>query len=382
MTNKKSKSFVLAALLLSLVAVNQVKGQVQIFQSGNNLFVFGGTEDNNVGFSNFNNDIRSIKINDYFSNPATSTFHTNVDNLFILLGGGDNYIQTYSTFATSIVAGDLVIQTGAGFDQAKLSGVEVYGDADISLGDGDSFIEIGNTDFTGNLAITTGDGEDVINLGTGWETFYGRVGGDFSVRLGANVDRIWLNRFTCDGRLTIDGQGHDDFIFLTSDSSSNYPGHYNDVNIYGRWGADTIVVEDAILEGDLYIDAANGDDTVQVRSNFDSLLSRFTPMEVAGEVFIQAGRHHDDVLVYKLETDEFVKIGGDGGDDDISITNCIIANHLELDLGVGTDNLVIMTTQTKSAEILGGDGFDTGDQFGSTFGSSQTIAEFEAGNLN
>lgn len=227
---------------------------------------------------------------------------------------GDDFVDieegttlNYSTINTS--EGNDTITINRDPDDARIT----FQSSALNTGDGDDTVEVTNTTFLkladGNYsALNTGDGDDEITInggtifqdasyivaGTGADKIYlnsgstfnfSRVYGDYADDNVGGNDEIHVNGavFNANGHGGIYGGGGDDKIFVNS-------GTFNDANIEGGAGNDTIVIgKGNNMSSTTIKGGAGNNDTLVV--NDDSTIN-FS--KVSGIEKIQLGGHADE----------------------------------------------------------------------------------------
>lgn len=258
------------------------------------------------------------------------------------------------------VGGNLSVALGEGIDQllAGVGRLNVGGSANVTLGEG----LIGVTNLQGttigaNVSVLGGSNSDIVvfngatvggglhsSLFGGNDFFFAvdsTVGGNTNVDLGSlndldgslNTLLISNTRLTREANLT--GGVGNTFLILNGTEVGTAP-NQDALRIFGGREADTVVLSNGVLlNEDLLIDTAGGDDVVVIGGG------AVTQVRHDVEIFTRDG--NDTVIINGLAvgtgtfTDDNLDIYLGDGNDTLTIANTFVLNRLRADGGAGVD---------------------------------------------
>jgi hypothetical protein len=188
-------------------------GDVQVFlDSSGNLIVTGDASANGIQLDQFGEFViqgidaggSPTSINGV-ENGIASFPVTGKGDIRILLGDGNDIIETGTRSDSVDPPDDLVIDTGAGDDSVLTIGdTNIGGDLLVTTGAGNDSVFIVTTEIAGDLTLSTGADNDTIEI-------YGSVvGDDLQVTTAAGADSVSIGVFNGPagrvlGRVTVNG---------------------------------------------------------------------------------------------------------------------------------------------------------------------------------
>lgn len=219
------------------------------------------------------------------------------------------------------IAGELEIVTGSGRDVVAVGGVQTGYSMEVFTGNGRDEVGLCDIHAGQNLLVVTGnDEDDVLISGIEFDLlgdeFINFVGYTATIDTGFQNDDVCIENLVCDkGSLVIvTNDGHDDVR----------PGEcFFDEPVEGVGGDDFGFVS---VDKDLIVNVGNGTDEVRINntvvgSNLIALLGNGTDDLLFDGVFVEhlthvnAGSHHDDVLLFDFDTKWLECFMGNGDDD-------------------------------------------------------------------
>jgi len=251
--------------------------------------------------------------------------------------------------------------TGFGHDQVSLGIDKIVStrlDLSISLGEGDDTLDGKRLYIGGNQTVDAGIGSDRIG-------FLGAVlpnefvlgtssGGQTTILGGDGNDQVRLSYSFIVGQWQVHGGLNDDQIDIRFSASNG------NVSVLGDFGLDTLVVDANFLIANLLIDGGAGGDRVELRNSLGLQLA-----------IINSGSGEDSVAVSNLTAtglqldlagngdtaevrssllDDFFASLGDGNDR-LTLFGNLVRRSIDLDGGMGADELIDPTGSTLRARL-------------------------------
>ncbi|MEL7496135.1 MAG: fasciclin domain-containing protein [Planctomycetota bacterium] len=268
----------------SLETRRLLAGDVTVFEFGDNLYLRGDQNDNQVQVFEEGGEIRIAGLDGTTINGQSNPFVIPAEDgqlnggFRANLGRGNDSLF----FEEVNVQGSAVVYGGAGDDSIGFFNASVRDTLFAQTFRGDDAVSIDDVDVGGNLTVVTHNGDDLIGID---ET---TVGGRTILLTGSGDDDLAIQDSTHQGNVYAFTYGGDDFVGIDNVNFGGFAG------VLTGFGSDDVYVNDSNFGGRTYVNGG-------FRSN-DNL-------EVDGETSLNAnttavGFEGDDVAGGMLQTDQ------------------------------------------------------------------------------
>jgi hypothetical protein len=283
---------------------------------------------------------------------------TTEQTFFIEIG---SVLQTFR-----VVDGNLIIETGDENDNVVVFGTGVPGQFDVAINGalhlingvtgemrvntagGDDRIRLSNIYLAGDLVIDTGAGSDTIDLGV--LTFsVVSTAQDLMINLGEESDTLVGARIFVHGNQFVDAGAGNDQVTLagTVEPFTLGTSSAGATTIQGGEGDDVVKLVYSFIVAGLTVDGGAGVDSIQMIGS-----------AVSGPVTLNGGDHGDLIA---LDTNYFVSsvsLDGAAGDDRLLYANNIALAAAHLNSGAGNDAIEVRNVTQRELRIAADAGSD------------------------
>lgn len=231
-------------------------GDVDVgLSSGNDLYITGDAADNRIQVSTVNGQIRVSGISTTINN-STTPFEVNanvVDDIFIRMGSGDDWVQVNNVHLNNTTHGLLDIDTDDGND---LVGVYNSSARDLKLetDSGHDHAIVSYSAFGRDMDIDLGSGDDELDL------YAAYAGDDIWVDAGSGRDDVALQGVTARDVTDLDMGDGSDVLWING-------GTFGDLLIHAEGGNDRATVQNATITDDIYAHMGSGNDQLYLYGN-------------------------------------------------------------------------------------------------------------------
>ena len=283
-----------------------------------------------------------------------------------LIISGDNLSNTITVESF----GPGVVQV-RGFENTSVNGVpnalrtfNVSGSINVRLNGGDDVIRVTNLVIQNNLFIDLGSGNNQALLGQSTAADNARFGGTPSGALfiqdnqtvvgGTLADRVFESNLRVAGVGTLDLGDGDDNVTLDRPCGSGANVEYGGVfSVFTGAGTDGVSITGLVVDDNLVLNDASNAHSVDINS-----------MDVDGSLFYSSANFTDLVTIRNTNVRDTLSIVSRGGFDTINVS--AIAGRLELDTGLGNDDVHISQSNIGVISAVLGGGADQLDLLSNT----------------
>lgn len=294
---------------------------------------------------------------------------SNVQNIVIRLGAGDDILTFNNTATLARLPGKLSIAGGNGANEVnvydlKMAGLTITNGANTS---GEDDVYLVNLIVQNNLTVNNGDGESYTTIEADDDDAFSRIGGNVTVLNGAGNNYTYVTDTFIAGNVTVknglpdasNNAGYVEF-YNSSRSSRSIVGGNISVSYQGGFATDDELYDIEVF-GNVLFNYGSGGGELDVGS-----YDEYQPVHVHGN-FTVLGRSDTqvDIGVYntlplELIVDRNFAVVTGAGTDQITIWGLNVRGTTRIATGAGNDTIAIDDSIiTGATTLLTGAGLDT-----------------------
>lgn len=299
-----------------------------------------------------------------------ATKASNVKNIVIKLGEGDDFVEFNNTAESKRLSGKLQIFGGHGDNRFVIDRVHIGQSLSVTNGRGFDDLDVGNSLIDGHVVINNGHGGSEVIIDRDDTEAISAIGGNLIIHNGRGADFVIVrdthvggNIDVQNGQASAGGSAGEFIIYNNYDgvSRSIIRGNVSVSYQNGEIGSDGIFDAEVLgnvkfdygnAESELYFDGYLVDQPVHIHGSLTILgqgevrvgtgqIEQGTGLIVDGSLTIQTGGQADWIEATHLQVGGVSQISTGGGNDRVFIDDSSFAGPVRIQTGGGMDEVLI-----------------------------------------